>query len=139
MRTVFTSTYRLSAIDQSDPRIMEGLQISLRALEKAHARAEAAEIRFIVLLIPTKESVFAVITRDPPEALRRLGEKESLARRTMTEFLDARGVEYLDALPALRTQLAAGPQPYHIDHDGHPNEHGHRVIAAAMAERLGPK
>jgi lysophospholipase L1-like esterase len=135
-RTVFTSTYRLSAIDQSDPRIQEGLRILLRALGRAHARAAESHVRFIVLLIPTKEAVFEEIYRDPPESYRRLMENEALARRTMTEFLDANGIEYVDALPALRAQFAAGPQPYHWNHDGHPNEHGHRAIAEAVARRL---
>ena len=138
-RTVFTSSYRLSAIDQADPRIQEGLRISLRALERARGRAAASHVRFIVLLIPTKEAVFEEIYRDPPESYRRLMENETLARRTMTEFFDANGIEYVDALPALRAQLTAGPQPYHWNHDGHPNEHGHRAIAAAVAQRLASK
>src|SRR5262249_10337567 len=135
-RTVFTSRYRLAAIDQSDPRIAEGLRIALRALDRARTLAAAANVRFIVVLIPTKESVFAEIVKDPQQTYRRLVENEALARRTTMEFLDERGIEYVDALPALRAQLAMGPQPYHVDHDGHPNEHGHRAIASAVAQRL---
>ena len=136
-RTVFTSRYRLAAIDQSDPRIAEGLRITLRALDRAHGLAAASKIRFLVLLIPTKELVFAESVKDPAEVYRRLIENEALARRTTMAFLDEHGIEYIDALPALRAQLAAGPQPYHVDHDGHLNEHGHRAIAEAVARRLG--
>lgn len=135
-RTVFTSSYRLSAIDQSDPRIHEGLQITLRALRRAHTLAAASKIRLIVVLIPTKELVFENIYRDPPQTYRRLVQNEALARRATTAFLDENGIEYLDALPALQAQLASGPQPYHLNHDGHPNEHGHRAIARMVAERL---
>jgi len=134
--TLFTSRYRLAALDQSDPRIREGLWITLRALARAHELADASGIRFLVVLIPTKESVFETIAGDQPDSYRRLVENEALARRATTAFLEERRIEHVDALAALRARLAAGPQPYALDHDGHPNEHGHRAIAEAVARRL---
>ena len=38
-RTVFTSEYRLAALDLDDPRIAEGLQLALRATERMHTGA----------------------------------------------------------------------------------------------------
>ena len=35
-KTVFTSEYRLLALDLDDPRIAEGLRISLRAIQRMH-------------------------------------------------------------------------------------------------------
>jgi hypothetical protein len=57
-RTVFTSEYRLLALDLKDPRVVEGYRIALRAIQRMKERAEDKNIRFIVLLIPTKELVF---------------------------------------------------------------------------------
>ncbi len=50
-----------------------------------------------------------------------------------------RGIEYVDALPALRKQLAAGVQPYPVSQDGHPNRHGHQAIAKLVAAHLAPR
>jgi hypothetical protein len=136
-RTVFTSEYRLSALDLGDPRIAEGLQISLRALQRMQASAEARDIRFLVVLIPTKEAVFGRQWQHPPEVYRRLLENEARVWNITGDFLAQNGIEYLDALPVLRGQLAAGLQPYPVSADGHLNEHGQRAIAELVAGSLG--
>ncbi|HKY32867.1 MAG TPA: SGNH/GDSL hydrolase family protein [Candidatus Polarisedimenticolia bacterium] len=133
-RTVFTSEYRLTALDLGDPRIDEGLRIALRAIERLHA--SAAGRRFLVVMIPTKESVFRTIWKDPPPASVRLMENEELVWSTAKEHFERHGIEHLDALPALREVLGSGVQPYPVSYDGHPNEHGHRAIARMVAEAL---
>ena len=133
LRTVFTSTYRLSALDLDDPRIVEGLGISLRALRAMQVRATAAQIRFVVLLIPTKELVFAETWRTPSPAYRRLSQNEERFRREVKSFLEREGIAQVDALPALRAELAAGRQPYPVSQDGHPNAAGYAAIARAVA------
>jgi len=136
-RTVFTSEYRLSALDLDDPRIREGERISLEAISRMHELAESRGIRFIVLLIPTKELVHsrraAGVGRSTFQAL--ISQEARLWRETMA-FLDRRSIEYIDALPPLQAKLDAGPQPYPPDHGGHPNAEGHRVIAETINARL---
>ena len=138
-KTVFTSEYRLAALDLGDPRIAEGLQISLRAIQKMHELATRRGIRFLVVLIPTKEAVFRKLLQDSSVSYRALAENEERVWRITKDFLERNGIEYLDSLPVLREQLAAGIQPYRVSHDGHPNEPGHKAIAKLVAAHLESK
>ena len=135
-KTIFTTAYRLAALNLGDPRIAEGLQISLRAIQRLHDAAIARNIRFLVLLIPTKETVFRKLWQNPSRTYSNLTEDEERFWRTTKDFLEENGIEYLDALPALQAQLAAGIQPYKVSQDGHPNKHGHRVIAELVTAYL---
>jgi lysophospholipase L1-like esterase len=134
--TVFTSSYRLAALELEDPRIREGLDITLRALREMQARAAAARIRFVVVLIPTKELVFAEAWRTPSPAFRRLTENEERSRAELKAFLALERIAFIDALPALRAQLADGRAPYPRTQDGHPNAAGYAAVAEAVAAAL---
>lgn len=135
-KTIFTSEYRLAALDLGDPRIEEGLQISLRAMQRMNEFASAQNIRFFVLLIPTKEAVYRPLWEDPSASYRSLAEHEKRVWKITKAFLEQNGIEYLDALPALQEQLMTGAQPYQVSHDGHPNEQGHKAIAKLVASHL---
>jgi lysophospholipase L1-like esterase len=135
-KTIFTSEYRLAALDLGDPRIAEGLRISLRAMQRLEELAAAGRIRLIVVLIPTKETVFRELWRDSTANYRTVTASEERVSKTVKDFLERHHIEYLDALPVLREQLAIGIQPYQVTHDGHPNEHGHKAIAKLVADHL---
>jgi hypothetical protein len=135
-KTIFTSEYRLSGLDLRDPRIIEGLQISLRAIQRMHELAAARNIRFLIVLVPTKETVFHGLWQQPSMSYRSLTENEERVWRITRDFLEYNGIEYLDALPVLREQLATGIQPYKVSRDGHPNVHGHKAIAKLVAAHL---
>jgi len=135
-KTIFTPDYRLLALDLRDPRIMEGHQISLRAILRMNDLARDESINFLTLLIPTKEFVFREQLIDPPVNYRTLMETEGQMWRITKEFLERNNIEYIDALPALRDLLVGGIQPYRVSADGHPNEQGHIAIAAILADRL---
>ncbi len=132
-KTIFTSEYRLSVLDLGDPRIAEGLQISLRAIQRMHELAAASNIRLLVVLIPTKEEVFRQLWQNPSMSYRSLTENEERFWSITKDFLEHNGIEYLDSLPVLREQLATGIQPYEVSQDGHPNKHGHKAIAKLVA------
>jgi len=136
LRTIFTSPYRLSALDLEDPRIAEGLRISLEALRAMDRRAAARGVRFLVLMIPTKERVFEGSWADPSASYRRLVDNEARLWEAMKSYLDGEGIAHVDALGALRGRLARGAQPYPVSDDGHPSAEGHRAIAEAVAESL---
>ncbi len=135
-RTIFTSEYRLSALDLQDSRIVEGHRISLEAIRRMHSLAARDDKRFLVVLIPTKELVFQPLVHSPSLSYRTLVQNEVQIWNTTKEFLDRHGIEYVDVLPGLREQLSAGIQPYQESRDGHPNQHGHRVIAKLIHTRL---
>jgi hypothetical protein len=55
--TVLTPSYRLPAVEMEDPRIAEGMRITVEALSQMRQRAHANGAEFAILLIPTKELV----------------------------------------------------------------------------------
>jgi lysophospholipase L1-like esterase len=134
-RTILHGRYRLQALDDRDPRIRVGFLVMAAALEQMAERCQRAGKRFLVVLVPTKESVFwpRVVDRDRFAGLDELVANEDRLRAELKTRLAARGIEVLDLRDPLR---AAGEQPYFEDLDGHPNVAGNRVIAARVAGRL---
>ena len=128
-KTIFTSEYRLSALDMQDIRIVEGLRISLEAIMLMNELATQHDKRFLVLLIPTKEFVFHELVRKPSPSYLNLIQNEKLVWKATKEFFEKNDIEYVDVFPAFREQLSTGILPYQVSHDGHPNEHGHLAIA----------
>ena len=135
-KTIFTSEYHLAGLNLEDPRIAEGHQISLRAIGRMAELAAERKIRFIVALIPTKELVFKELWSTPSESFSTLTDNEGRFLKITKHFFEEKGIEYVDVLPALRTQLAEGIQPYHASSDGHINEHGHLAIAKLMHAQI---
>lgn len=135
--TIFTPAYRLCALDLEDPRIAEGLSISLRGFERMDRLARSHGVGFAVLLIPTKEA--ALRNESLPEAapiLEELRIMEARARNETIRFLDKHGIPWIDASPVLREAARSGAPPYPPTADGHPNASGHTAIAAAAKSRL---
>jgi hypothetical protein len=136
-RTLMTSRYRMPALDLADVRIREGLAMSLRALAEMDRRARQRGSRFAVVLIPTKELVFADLWTDAPSSFTRLVRHETAARDAMKAFLAARDIETVDTLEPLRAVLRSGGQPYYAHRESHPNALGHQVIAETVMNGLG--
>lgn len=139
-RTVFTPEYRLCALDLRDPRILEGLSIALKAIGKMNDLAMQDRISFVVLLIPTKELVFKdEVQRDMvniKKSYQDLVTNEKLFWQRTKEFLQGRGVVFIDGLQALRECLEKGKQPYPISWDGHLNAIGQRAIAELILSKI---
>ena len=134
-RTILTAPYRLRALDDRDPRIRLGFELIEVALLQMADRCKTAGVAFLVVLVPTKESVFWPHVREPDRhlGLRDLVATEDRLRGELIAVLRAHHIEVLDLLEVLR----ASPQPpYHGDVDGHPNALGHRRIADAVAARV---
>jgi hypothetical protein len=132
-KTVFASKARLFALNLEDPKIQEGLRISLDIFHEMHDRAASDKIKFAVLLIPTKELAFKEIVQDEGEYVSQsyqyLIENEELFLEKTKMFLQKQGIDFIDALPVMRNYLKNGKDPYRINQDGHVNAVGHRAIA----------
>ena len=145
---VIAAPFYLCHLDDSDPRIRAGIEITKSTLLTMARDARAADATFAVVLLPTKESVFAprVADLDAHDGLAELVAAESRLRDELTAVLRADDVPVLDVLPALRN---APRQPYPVIRDQHPNAAGHRVIGLETARfvhgtraalrSLGPK
>ncbi len=142
-RTILTPKYRLRVLDQSDPRLREGLKISLEVIHRMHRRAQKLGVEFMVVLIPTKELVFLPLVEkiwsDIPKIYTQLITNEEIARKATKEFLEKSSIPYVDILISLRQCLERGNQPYQASRDGHPNKIGHRAIAEQIALEIGRK
>ena len=126
------ASFYLCHLDDSDPRIRAGIEITKSTLLAMARDARAAGATFAVVLLPTKESVFAprVADLDAHDGLAELVAAESRLRDELTAVLRADDVPVLDVLPALRN---APRQPYPVIRDQHPNAAGHRVIGLETA------
>lgn len=145
MRTVFTPRARLAAQDLGDARIAEGLRITLAALERI-AAACRDRARLLVLLMPTKEMVYADLVRghatDAPQAFVQLLAAESEVRARIREGLAERGIATIDPLTALRAALGATGtvhaqiNPYPENWDGHPSAAGYTAVKETVVSAL---
>lgn len=139
-RTVLTPEQRFGALDQSLPANRLGLAATLDVFVEIQADCDDHGIRCLYLLIPTKESVYAELASQELDArsysrLEPTVREEEAVRRQMVAFLQERGLEVVDPLPALR-EAAARDRIYPGNADGHPNGEGYRVIAGAVLARL---
>lgn len=139
-RTVFMPAVRLLALNRHDLRIQEGLRLSLRALHVMERKLSARGIHLLVLIIPTKEFVFADVVREsgvePTADYRELIREERRLREIVQDRLIEMDIDFVDAAPALKECLTAGRQPYPVTNDGHPNSRGHAAIAGLLCEKI---
>jgi hypothetical protein len=138
IRTVFTTAYRLLALDLDNPQISEGLRITEEMLLRIQAQAGQANIRVLVLLIPTKELVYADAMQGAglDETYSRLVVMEEKARSEIIRYCEEHGIEQVDALPVLRAAVLRGEQIYPESADGHPVERGYFLLASAVHDAL---
>ena len=134
--TQLTPRYRFIAVNQSDPRIREGFRLSREALSLMHQRTRAAGVRFLVLMIPTKERVYAPVmgTHRFEEPYASLVKNEEQVFAELDAFLSREGIPHLSLLPALRHALVFNFEPYRRTADGHPEPPGYRAIARCVSE-----
>jgi lysophospholipase L1-like esterase len=137
--TVLTTAYRLAGMDLDEPRNAEGLRITKDLLLQMQDEVSPKRARLIVLLLPTKESVYAKVRSakmqlDP--SYQKLFDMEERIRFEFMSTCDANGIEVVDALPYLRSALERGERIYPTTTESHPNERGYFVIASAMNESL---
>ncbi len=139
IRTVFTTAYRLCGLDLDEVRITQGLRITKEALWKTQQKTEAQGVKLVVLLIPTKESVYADLMQQEGKyngTYRRLVDNESRARKEIVQWCEAKHISYLDALPDLRAAITRRQQIYPSTTESHPNVAGYRILADVVNKSL---
>ncbi|HYW71762.1 MAG TPA: SGNH/GDSL hydrolase family protein, partial [Pyrinomonadaceae bacterium] len=139
IRTVFTTAYRLTALDLNEPRISEGLRISKLALGRIKEQVGGAKLKLVVLLIPTKESVYAeVMTRQGKSngAYAQLVTMEQQARQEIQSWCTAQQVNCVDALPDMQKAIAEQIPIYPSTTESHPNAAGYRIMARKVIDEM---
>jgi len=140
-KTIFVPSYRQIGLEMGDPRIEEGARISEEAMRRSDDEARAAQAKFAVLMVPTKELVFYEAfsgTGDATmKALSVLVSQEIAFREQFKRDVCDKGILCIDPVPALTDSLRKGSCPYPMDSDGHPNPIGHAILAEAVWKATG--
>lgn len=140
IREVFRPLAIRDRLDRRSPMIVEGARITLDLLKQMSREAHESGAEFIVVVIPTKETVFAeylksangVRLRKPIE---QLVADERVATAELLSALNEAGVAHVETLSALRTRV--GSRLYaRSDRDMHPAGNGYRVIGETVATFL---
>ncbi len=125
-------------LDQHNPDVKEGMRITFHLLSEMARVCSDNGCTFAVVIIPTKETVFADYLERTPglhlkEAVDSVIANERVARQQLVGFLDAAKIPYVDTLPALRR--AAGDGLYaRTTEDMHPGRNGYKVIGDTVAQ-----
>jgi len=130
----------LRGLDQEKESVREGLRITLKLLSEMNEISLQRNIRFIVVVIPTKEMVFSGYLEHASnlklaDVIQKLILSERIARDKIFTFFRESNIRYIDVLPAL--QGAVGGDIYaRSSRDMHPSKNGYKVIAEVVADFL---
>lgn len=137
--TVFTTAYRLVGLDLSDPHIVEGFRITEDLLVRIDALAHARGCEVLVLLIPTKESVYADGLKGQlglNDTYAKLVAMETRVRLELEAVCSKNNIRCLDALPSLSGAIERREQIYPSSTESHPNARGYSVLASRINDEL---
>jgi hypothetical protein len=141
--TGFTPASRLQALDLDKPDVREGLRLALGFFNSMNEFATKQGIGFLVVIIPTKESVFGDLIEgnhnlQDSEIIDRLLENERQVSMMAQSYFKEHHVSYLDLLVPLRSAVK-NEQLYPNNYSGHFNNDGNRVIAESIKQYLDSK
>jgi hypothetical protein len=128
-----------AGLDQERPEVREGMRITFQLLADMARLCIHNGCDLIVVIIPSKETVFADYLRNAEINLKAvidsLIRNESLATAELETFLRREGIRYVETLPALRSS-ARGELYYRGPADMHPGANGYKVIGTTVAKFL---
>lgn len=131
----FTPAARLTGLDLNDMKVQEGLRISLAALNEINSYTKKNEMELLVVIIPTKENVYAEVTKINQPAYNKLIDNESKVTQLLVNFLNNNKINYLEPLVAMR-EAAVNKAIYPAGYDGHPNKDGYYIIADEIRNNI---
>ena len=123
-------------LDQRSPEVQEGMRITFELLGMMDKMCRENGSRFAVVVIPTKETVFAdKLAQVPGLPLKAVVEElvasEKVATERLVQFLDETGIPHVETVSALRERVSE--QLYTpSDQDMHPSSKGYHVIGEAV-------
>ncbi len=141
--TLLTPELRFAVLDPQRESNRAGLREAEQMLLEIRDLCRASRVQLGVLLLPTKESVYAELARSRSSGselaqIEALVQAEQEVKQQLQQVLARNGVAALDLLPSLRAALLER-RLYLANHDGHPTGAGYRVIAAATNAWLDPQ
>ncbi len=140
IKTGFISSLRLKALNLEDPKVQEGLRISLELFNQMNELSKKKNIEFLVVLIPTKESVYSKFIEhnsDLPsfDIIDELINNERRVNQLVKGYFRENGIAFIDVQDPLRN-AAVSEQLYPNNFGGHVNKNGYRIIARTIEQYL---
>jgi hypothetical protein len=132
-RAILTTRSHAFNMDDRDVRVRLGVEIVKRALKSIAEQSRAEGVELLVVLLPTKDTVFWPHTDLKESVLSELVASEARLKQELIADLNSQSINVVDATDPLRE---APRQPYFETADSHPNALGHRVIADVVAAQL---
>jgi lysophospholipase L1-like esterase len=132
----FGAGYEQQAMDMTRGENQIGLEYSRTAFEEAQALVKTWDGQIVVIVIPTREEVYAPLTEPimGTEAL----DKQRSARIAMLDLCTDLSLLCYDPLATFQDHAAKGEMLYFSD-DMHLNPYGNTVLAEALAAWLQEK
>ncbi len=121
--------YWTPQIGYDTPAVQRATDLNARFIEAAKKLADSAGIPFLVVLIPSKEMVYAPLVEHPEEIL---ADSHLRTYRELEASLTKAKIRWLDATDALREDARKGKKVY-FSLDGHFTEEGHRSLAELIS------
>jgi hypothetical protein len=131
---------RLPSVDLRLPEVRDGLRITGRCLDGLREACRAGGAELVLLLLPTKEAVYARLLEERGEArardLQELQDAEREATEAVARLARERGVHVVDPTARLVSALRAGIPGWPSNGDGHFSPQGCEVLADALWSEL---
>lgn len=138
--TGFTPTSKLKAMNLKIPEIQEGLRITLELINQMSGLCREKGVNFLVVLIPTKETVYSDFIKDNnslpnSRTIDELIRSESELNSKVKTYLKGHNIAYVDVLGPLRN-AAGSVQLYPTNFGSHTNKNGYELIAKSIHRYL---
>ncbi len=136
--TGFTPDRRLKGLDLSNPEVREGLRLTLDFFNKMNRIANENKIDFLVVIIPTKETVYSDLISESGELansyeLTKLIQNEKVVNKVVQTYFTDHSIPFVDVLEPMK-EVAKTEQIYPNNFGGHSNNNGYRIIAESISK-----
>jgi hypothetical protein len=129
-----------AGLDQGRAEVKEGMRLTFHFLQEMNLACRKSGCSFSVVIIPTKETVFARYLQSDPQlnlkdVVNAVITNEQIATAVVEKFLRDAGIPYVVTLSALRERVTEQLY-YRGPADMHPGPNGYRVIGETVARFL---
>jgi len=137
---IFSPGNTLALLNLEDERIREGMRISLQVLLDMSLLCQQNKVPFLVVLIPTKEIIYAEYIEHQPhlphsDTIDKLLSSQRKVIQTFQSFLEDHEIRYTNIGVHLR-QVKEEHTLYPPHNDAHFNGEGYTVIAQILTKLL---
>jgi len=132
--------YCFNSVNLEDEKIVKGIELTKLILLRMDKFCSQHGIKFISVIIPTKETVYSQKLNNYVvyDRLKQTVQFESLVKKELEDSLSVNGIAFIDSTPCLIEKLKS-VNPYPFDMENHPNRYGYEAIASCVASGMNAK